>query len=247
MPKLHQIIPIVTGRKSDAEKALTAAYHTLKKPEPFIGLMRSYSPFGDLESDKLPEEKKYVQTNVFKEYEGVKNQVNALLKIVAAQERSNCGALTDVVVDGQTILSQIPATYCLFLEKKLADLTTFISHIPTLDAAQKWTYDEDLEAYRAAERTTTHLKKLPKVITLAEPTDKHPAQTQLLQEDKIIGNWTNIALSGAIPAKMKNELKERVGKLLEAVVTAREKANSVEVVDVDTSKVLDYVFAPLHP
>ena len=205
MTKLHQIIPVVTSKKSELANALTNAYHTLKKPEPFQGLIRNYAPLSDSD-EMLPSEKKLVTTNVFKLYESISDQLGGLLKVVAAQERTNCEARTDVVVDGVTILSNISATYCLFLEKKLIDMATFISHIPVLDQAETWTYDKDLEAYRAEPKKTAKPKKVPVVITLAEATDHHPAQAQIVHEDKTVGYWTTTMLSGAVPVSVKTSL-----------------------------------------
>jgi hypothetical protein len=65
-------------------------------------------------------------------------------------------------------------------------------------------------------------------------------------EDVIVGTWTTIKFSGAIPAKEKNEMLDRVHRLQEAVKCAREQANGM---DVELRKiagpVLQYVFGKL--
>ena len=42
MPKLNQIVAVVAGKKSDAEKAITEIYHRVKKPQLFEGITKTY-------------------------------------------------------------------------------------------------------------------------------------------------------------------------------------------------------------
>ncbi|MFF5209466.1 hypothetical protein [Streptosporangium sp. NPDC000396] len=65
----------------------------------------------------------------------------------------------------------------------------------------------------------------------AEATDKHPAQVEVYYEEIVVGFWTKVAFSGAVPQKRVNELLERVIKLQDAVKFAREEANGIEVTD----------------
>ncbi|HVI02015.1 MAG TPA: hypothetical protein VM869_25050 [Enhygromyxa sp.] len=51
--------------------------------------------------------------------------------------------------------------------------------------------------------------------------------------------------SGAIPRELKRNLLRRIEKLTNAVKSAREEANTREVVRRDASPLLDYVFAEL--
>jgi hypothetical protein len=72
---------------------------------------------------------------------------------------------------------------------------------------------------------------VPRNHVKAEATEKHPAQVEVYHEDIVVGLWTKIAFSGAVPRKRVNELLSRVGKLQDAVKYAREEANGVEVAD----------------
>jgi hypothetical protein len=51
----------------------------------------------------------------------------------------------------------------------------------------------------------------------------------MYMEDVWVGTWTTTKFSGAIPARTRNDLLERVRKLLDAVKAAREEANGLEV------------------
>lgn len=71
-----------------------------------------------------------------------------------------------------------------------------------------------------------------------QATDKHPAQTQLVQEDVIVGSWNQTKMSGAIQPQQKDMLLQRIEKLQKAVKFAREEANSVDADNVEAGKVI---------
>jgi hypothetical protein len=64
---------------------------------------------------------------------------------------------------------------------------------------------------------------------LYDATDKHPAQTQLITDDVIVGFWTMVKQSGSLPKSEKKKLATRVEKMLDAIKAARERANSAPV------------------
>ena len=58
-----------------------------------------------------------------------------------------------------------------------------------------------------------------------------------------MGRWSTTKFSGALPAKEVSEVRDRLGKLLEAVKFARETANAIPVTDVKPgAAILGYVF-----
>jgi hypothetical protein len=163
---------------------------------------------------------------------------------VATKDWANCKAKADVVVDGKTLLSSVPATYLLFLEKQLVDLHTFIKKLPILDASETWTFDASADCWATEPVQTVKTKKVPRNHVKAEATEKHPAQVEVYYEDITIGLWRTVKFSGALPAKRVNELLTRVEKLQEAVKFAREEANNLEVEDIKTgAAIFNYLFA----
>jgi len=84
-------------------------------------------------------------------------------------------ARADVVIDGQTIATDVPVTYLLFLEKQLVDLHTFVKKLPVLDAAESWVRDDSTDSWRTEAVRTIRTKKVPRNHVKAEATDKHPA------------------------------------------------------------------------
>lgn len=245
MAKLNQIIALTAGKKSHAHKALTEAHQSLQKPTLLEGISRTYKPKDD-EGEPLPAERKLVQLKVWDALRGVAAALTELYDVVATQDAANCKAKANVTVDGTAVLRDVPVTTLLFLEKQLVDLHTFVEKLPTLDPGESWSYNADVDQYTSEPYQTTKTKKVMKNHVKAEATKEHPAQVETYTEDVIIGHWTTVKFSGAVPAKEKNEMLARVKALQEAVKLAREEANGSEV---EAKKmgaaVLQYVFGKL--
>jgi hypothetical protein len=152
-----------------------------------------------------------------------------LFDVVATQDAANCLAKANVVVDGTPLLKNVPVTTLLFLEKQLVDLHTFVEKLPTLDPGEAWSYNEEVDHYASEPYQTTKTKKVLKNHVKAEATKEHPAQVETYTEDVVVGYWTTVKFSGAVPARERNEMLGRVRKLQEAVKSAREEANGAEV------------------
>lgn len=245
MTKLNAIIAVEKTAKSEGEKALTHAYQEVQKTPLLTGISRTYQP-RDEEGDALPPESERVQRNVEEILDGVGKGLTRLFDVTLTKESANTKATADVVVDGETLLSDVPVTYLLFLEKKLTDLKTFVTKLPVLDPSTNWHADASLEegVWVSDEVKTTRTKKVPRNHVLAAATDKHPAQVQVYHEDVIVGDWTTKKFSGAVPAARRAALIERVNKLSDAVKVARETANGIEVTDRKAGEaVFEYLFS----
>lgn len=242
MGKLNQVIAVVAGKKSASAERLTDAYHKIQKAELFSGISKTYQPREE-DGDKLPPESKGVQIKVKDMIADVSKALVEMFDVVATQDTANCLAKSDVVVEGKTILKAVPVTHLLFLEKQVNDLKTFVSKLPTLDPADEWRFDTNADCYATPPSETTRTKKVPKAFVSYEATKEHPAQVQVFNEDILAGYWKTIKFSGAIPAKDKNAMLERVRLLHEAIVKAREQANGADVTEVHVgSAVVTYIF-----
>lgn len=226
--KLNQIIAIEKGVKSRAYGELTTLHKDSQKAESFNGFVKNYRK-KDEDGEDFPPERKRVQlvgAEVLKQVTRIQTE---LFDVEATKDWGNCVAKADVVVDGQVLIKDAPATYLLFLEKQLSDLRAFIEKLPTLDESDEWTSDPNSNLYRT-ERTSTHkTKKVQRPIVLYEATKEHPAQTQLISEDQIVGWWDTVKHSGALPLPRKQQLMDRVDRLTRAVKVAREAANDTVI------------------
>jgi len=225
--KLNQIIAVEKGVKSRAISKFSDLYHVLQKPEQFTGFSKKYQS-KDEEGEKLNPERKKVQFTVPDIIDSGYSVISDLINLTYRKDIANMKATANVVVDGDIVVANAPVTFLLFLEKQLVDVETFIETLPVLDPTEEWEFDEEAQFYKTEPIVTNRTKKVPKVVVLYNATDKHPAQTELLQEDVIVGEWENIKHSGAIPKHKQEELLQRVRKLMIAVKNAREEANEYE-------------------
>jgi hypothetical protein len=238
MARLNQIIAVEKGVKSRSFQELTEAHHALQKPALLTGIARTYRPKDD-EGEQLPPESTKVQIKAEEIIQQTSAILTRLFDITATKDWTNGAARADVVVDGQTLLTQVPVTYLLFLEKQLVDLHTFIKKLPTLDASETWNFDASADCWATEPVQTVKTKKIPRNHVKAEATDKHAAQVEIFHEDVVVGYWRTVKFSGALPARRVSELLDRVEKLQQAVKFAREEANNAEVID---QKIGDKVF-----
>lgn len=238
MPKLNQIVAVVTGKKSRVDREKTDIYKKVQKPALFEGITRTYRPDTE-EGERLPDERKNVQYTVFAALAEFQNVISDLWDATATQDWANTHARADIRVGDKVIVPDVPVTYLMFLEKQLQDLHTFVSHLPTLDPAEKWSWDDTSEVYRSESYGTVKTKKALKNHVKAEATDKHPAQVEVFTEDVRIGEWTVTKFNGSIPASEKTRMLERIRQLQEGVKFAREEANSIEV---ETKKIAKGLF-----
>ena len=230
MARLNQIIAVEKGVKTQSFQQLTEAHHLLQKPALLSGIARTYRP-KDEEGEQFPPEATKVQTKADDIIRQTTDILTKLFDITATKDWANCEAKADIIVDGKPLLSQVPATYLLFLEKQLVDLHTFIKKLPTLDASETWHFDASADCWATEPVQTVKTKKIPRNHVKAEATDKHPAQVEVYHEDVIVGYWRTTKFSGALPTKRVNELLERVETLQEAVKFAREEANNTQAKD----------------
>lgn len=243
MTKLNQIIAVEKDVKSQGVAALTHSHHLLQKQPLLSGIVRTYKPKND-DGDWLPAESTRVQVRADGVIKAVTIALTRMFDVVATKETTNTQASADVVVNDRLLLADVPVTVLLFLEKQLTDLNTFVRKLPVLDPSENWSYNDAYDCYATDATATTRTKKEPRNHEKSPATDRHPAQVEMWFEDVVVGTWTTMKFSSALPAKRVAELLERVETLERSVKMAREEANNVEVIDRNIGRaVFDYLFA----
>lgn len=230
MTRLSQIVAVEKGVKSSATRDLTNAHRLSQAPGPLMGIERTYRKRYE-DGEELPPESVRVQHTVEDINVEVTKTLKRLFDVTATKDWANAKAKADVVVDGETLVSDAPVPFLLFLEKQLTDLRTYIGKLPTLDPAEEWVPDDTPNVFRTPPTETARTKKVPKAFELAPATDKHPAQVTSFTEDVVVGYWTRVLRSGAVTEARRSGLLSRVDKLLSATKYAREEANTTEVTD----------------
>lgn len=243
--RLHQVTALLKGIKSRVYTEVTDLHKLAQKPEPYSGFSKTYRKRDEDSEDYAPESKRVVLvgTEVLRKLAKLETDV---FDITAAQDWANMSAKADVEVDGLVVLSGVPVTYLLFMEKHLTDIRTFIDKMPTLDDNREWTADPNSRLFKTEKVTTHKTKKVQRAIIKCEAIIKDgvglPAQTEMITEDVITGWWDTVTQSGALPAPRKEVILERVDKLIRAVKVARENANDQAC---EEHKVGDAVFGYL--
>lgn len=228
--KLNAAIALLKGAKGEGESALTKAYKQIQSTSRLAGVLKTYKP-RDEEGEKLPSEGTLLQLRVPEIMAEAVDPMTRLFDLVATVDAGNQSAVADVVVDGVTVLSAVPVSTLLYLEKKLVDFATFVAKLPVLDPSEEWEDGDDGVSYKTKPSVKTRTKKVPRNHIKAEATDKHPAQVELYYEDVVVGDWTTINFSGAVTQQRQRELASKVAKLQAALKVAREEANSTVVTD----------------
>ena len=241
MPKLNQIVAVEKSVKSRVYGDFTELHKASQKADLFTGFSKNYRK-RDEEGEDYPPETKRVQLEANEVLSQVSKLLGEMFDISATKDYANCVAFADVVVDGQTLVAQAPIPFLLFLEKQLTDLHTFVDKMPTLDPADEWGSDPNSGLFKTASIATQRTKKVQRPVVLYEATKEHPAQTQLITEDIVVGYWDTVKQSGALPIPRRRELLDRLEKLSQAVKFAREQANGIEA---DERKVGEAVFGYL--
>lgn len=248
-PLLNQIIAVRASIKNDTEQKLTKLYHLLQRTALLAGQSRTYTPRDD-DGFRYPNESVNVQVKAEQVLRDVAESMTELFNVNASLDWTNQHARADVVLVGGNepvvLLTDVPVTYLMFLEKQLTNIETLIRRLPVLDSTEDWTFDPATDVHKSQPVGTVKTTKVRRNHVLAAATDRHPAQVESYTEDVPIGTWSTVKFSGALPASRVNKMLARVTELQKAVKFAREQANMEDVVLTTNPgrRVFDYLFAP---
>ena len=247
--KLAQIIGVEKSTKAQVERELTDAYQLIQKAAPVLGLSRTFRHAAEPKPGEVretpPDQKQAVQVRVEDVLKDTARILTKLYDITATKDSANCSAKADVKLDDTTIfLSGLPVTTLIFLEKKLVDIRTLVSKMPVLDTAETWHYDEGRGCYASDPASTHSTKKVKKVIQITKATDKHPEQAAVYDDEEVVGHWTTVKFSGALPKDRQSAILDRVEKLIKAIKFAVAEANMGNAPEVKVGeKIFGYLFA----
>jgi hypothetical protein len=229
--RLSQVIAVEKQVKSKVNSEGAELHKANQKPDLFSGMSRSYEK-KDEEGEDLPGEQKLVQQRASENLDLWSQLWIELLDVVGTKDWGNCGARTDLVVNGEKIVENVPVTYLIWLEKQLDDFRTFVDKLPVLDPSKAWRYEASSGLYVTDAIRTARHKKVARVLLKVEATEHHPAQAEVIYDDVLVGYWSNISTSGALPESRRRQLLERTDAMKKAVKQAREEANSEKVEEV---------------
>lgn len=247
MTKLHELLAVESNLEGQANKCRTELANTFEKKRHHFEEKKVLFESNEENVPPVVETQSDIQTTVKSEFNWIQGHLSKLYDASLQVAEANTRAKSDVVLeDGTVLLKNVPATALLELEKRLVDVKNLVSVAPTLDPTKGFVADNNRGDgyYVAREVVKNRTKKTNRPIVLYQATDKHPAQTQLVQEDVVVGRIKEQEWSSMLTVDEKAKLLERVEELTRSVRRARSKANDVEVNnDLKLgNKLLNYVF-----
>lgn len=241
--KMNQVLAVEKVTKNRIETEFTKIYQNIGKAELLNGFQKNYTPLEE-NGAKLPPESKKVQFKAEDQIKKVKKELAELLDISAIKDKTNTVAKADISVNGVVLVTDVPATYLLYLEHKLADLSAFAKKLPLLDQSENWKRDEALGLWATESFKSVRTKKVEEINVIVPPTKEHPAQVAKFVKDVPEGNWETVKYSGAMQSDKVDSILERIEELQRAVKSARAQAN-VTVADESLKPgavLLNYIF-----
>lgn len=248
MAKLHELIAVESSLRAQAEVTRNDLRNTFeKKRTHFVGIVQTFHSLAEGVEPK-EESKLGIQTTVAKELGWITEKVAKAIDTAYQIDIANTIAKADIVMEnGQVLLSGVPVTALLQLEKRVKEIHELVVAIPTLDPTKGFELDpsQGEDIYRAREVDKPRTEKKFDYIVMVDPTDKHPAQVKELMLDKVVGRLVQQEWSSLITVAQKGDMLDRVESLMRAIKAARSRGNEQEI-DVRAGKIgrtlLGYVF-----
>jgi hypothetical protein len=241
MGKLHELLAVEKDVKDVFSKILDETAKTFnQRSSHFLETRKSYHPYNAEDKDLPDEEHTPMVTTVLDKLAYAQGSIIRFIDIELQKERANQAAKADVMVElpdgtSKTILADAPVTFLVQMESALERIRKVYDEIPTLDPSKTWSKDETkTDVWKAEVEKRVRTKKIPKVIVKYDATKEHPAQTDIVNVDAAVGEWTHSSSSGALSPRQKSQILDRIDRLITGVKIARARANSQ---DVESAKV----------
>jgi len=234
MGKLHEVLAVERDLENQKKQILLETKKVLGEHHLFSGTKKTLKMF---DAQRTKEEAgqgadMQVTTDVITRLKYTFPFMAKHLDCVFQKEITNTKAKADIVIGGVVLLEGVPATMLLALEREFVSYREVLKAIPTTQAGIKWEKDETLEGnvLKTAEPVIT--QKVEKEIeyrVVVAPTDKHPAQVKEVPITHQVGDYTEWKWTGCITPAKKAEIFNKLECFIQAVKSARAKANSQEV------------------
>lgn len=230
--KLHELLAVEGPLKTQAEKTRTDLAATFdKKRHLFTEKIVTFAP-SEEGAPTVREEQLDLQSTIVHELGWIAGIWAKALDAAYQIAEANTAARADVVLEnGTVLLSNVPATALLELEKRAEEIRELVAAVPTLDPAKGFQPDEarGKSIYRAREHETTRTKKTQQALVLYEATKEHPAQVKEISIDVPVGKIKTQEWSGLITPAQKADMLDRAEQVKRAVKQARSRANATEI------------------
>ena len=227
--RMAKHIAIEKEVKSAWEKIRAETDKVFKGSDLFVGMEKTYTPKNENE-EPLPPVRKEAVTTVNERLTWTQKFLIPLLDYEFTRDSGNMSARADIKIGDNVLVSQVPVTTLLSLEKRLKELRGIYDSAPTLDLSRKWEKSPQNQRFMQFGPVTTYrTKKVTKGVILSPATKEHPAQVERVVEEVQIGTFQETVWSGALTPGDKAKYLERIDQLIAAIQVAREEANEVQI------------------
>jgi len=242
MSKLHEVLAVERDLENASKKVIVESMKTLNKENLFSGAIKQYKPFSEDDTHLATTEHLKLETTVDENLDYTTQVVAKHWDCVLQKDLANQEAVADLVVDGNVIASNLPATFLLGLETKLNSIRKLFEALPTLAPGIHWDRDEGNEKEGVfTTRNPIETIKTENVVQWKEispATPQHPAQLKEVKAINNVGKYQMTKESGMLRPVDKAARLERIDVLLRAVKKARAQANCVAVGNETVGKAL---------
>lgn len=246
MAKLHELLAALDDIRRKAVLLKDETIHLFKsKSESFDGMVKIYTPYEEDSKDLIEPVVVNIVTTVSDKINYLKSSLIMALDSELTLDETNCfgKATADLVIEGVKF-GTFSASSLLDLEKYLSVIRDVYKNIPTLDNTMKWqsdTYDGKNILITSFQESYRSIKVTQPIVKYAH-TDKHPAQTELIQVSVPVGSYKTVHKSGRISSATKAALLDRIEMIIREVKAARSRANNTDIVKVAIGeKLFDFI------
>ena len=142
MGKQHELLSVEKNIKNESLRRFKEGADTFqKRSNHFQGFIKTFDSVKEDAEMEVLESSPIVET-VDEKLAFIFEAAEKAVDIVLQKEKTNQVANADILVDGDTIATNIPATTLLGLEGTLQEWKKVLMTIPTLDPSLKWKHDE---------------------------------------------------------------------------------------------------------
>jgi hypothetical protein len=245
MTKLHEILAVDRDRQNAANALVEEQKTTFtKKGHLYRGRTQKVTFLAEDRAGENTEESSTVAETVQGSLDYLASFVGKHWDTLLTKEDANTRAFADLDIGGIHV-PNLPSTFLLGLESRLAALRQAYLAIPTLDPAYDWVEDAGAGAgiYRAKVPTKFKTEKIKDHKIVVPQTEKFPAQVSETIVDRNVARVEEVSFSGMVTPARKAEMVARIDALIGAVKQARQRANETAV---EQRNVADLLFAYIH-
>jgi hypothetical protein len=160
---------------------------------------------------------------------------------IAQKEHANTKARADVLINGEAILKDVPATTLLSLEARLNDLRAVLVAVPTRDMAKVWHASEFDWVWQTTPERRVLTHKAEKSEVVIQPTEHQPGQFRTFIQPVNVAEKSITHLTSMPTPDERQRMIDRLDELARACKVARQKANEEETEARDVGKALSVI------